>query len=79
VGQSPDGSNHPDWSIVNIYSGRSRKDFLTVDLEAVLTAPHDKSSNEDGLGAVKRTSRRKDGLGLIHWLAASPIDIVWTR
>ena len=36
-----------------------------MDLEAVLIAPHDKSSKEDGLGAVKRTSRRKDGLGLV--------------
>ena len=34
-----------------------------MDLEAVLIAPHDKSSKEDGLGAVKRTSRCKDGLG----------------
>ena len=36
-----------------------------MDLEAVLIAPHDKTSKEDGLGAVKRKSRRKDGLGLM--------------
>ena len=36
-----------------------------MDLEAVLLiAPRDQSSNEDGLGAVKRTSRRRDGVGL---------------
>ena len=55
----------PHGSIIIYYLGRSRRDFLAVDLEAVLIAPHDKSSKEDGLGAVKRTSRRKDGLDLM--------------